>query len=42
LNNGLEQFGAQIYVANMIGLVRVRELGPLLAAIIERVSLRFY
>jgi phospholipid/cholesterol/gamma-HCH transport system permease protein len=30
----LAQFGAQIYVANMIGLVMVRELGPLLAAII--------
>jgi phospholipid/cholesterol/gamma-HCH transport system permease protein len=30
----LEQFGAQIYVANMIGLVMVRELGPLLAAIL--------
>jgi phospholipid/cholesterol/gamma-HCH transport system permease protein len=30
----LAQFGAQIFVANMIGLVMVRELGPLLAAII--------
>jgi phospholipid/cholesterol/gamma-HCH transport system permease protein len=30
----LSQFGAQIYVANMIGLVMVRELGPLLAAIL--------
>ena len=30
----LAQFGAQIYVANMIGLVIVRELGPLLAAIL--------
>jgi phospholipid/cholesterol/gamma-HCH transport system permease protein len=30
----LTQFGAQIYVANMIGLVMVRELGPLLAAIL--------
>ena len=30
----LGQFGAQIYVANMIGLVMVRELGPLLAAIL--------
>ena len=30
----LAQFGAQIYVANMIGLLMVRELGPLLAAII--------
>ena len=30
----LAQFGAQIYVANMIGLVMVRELGPLLAAIL--------
>jgi phospholipid/cholesterol/gamma-HCH transport system permease protein len=29
----LAKFGAQIYVANMIGLVMVRELGPLLAAI---------
>jgi phospholipid/cholesterol/gamma-HCH transport system permease protein len=29
----LEKFGAQIYVANMIGLIMVRELGPLLAAI---------
>ena len=30
----LSEFGAQIYVANMIGLVMVRELGPLLAAIL--------
>ena len=30
----LAQFGAQIYVTNMIGLVMVRELGPLLAAIL--------
>jgi phospholipid/cholesterol/gamma-HCH transport system permease protein len=30
----LAKFGAQIYVANMIGLIMVRELGPLLAAII--------
>ena len=30
----MAQFGAQIYVANMIGLVMVRELGPLLAAIL--------
>jgi phospholipid/cholesterol/gamma-HCH transport system permease protein len=30
----LAQFGAQIYVVNMIGLLMVRELGPLLAAII--------
>jgi len=30
----LAQFGAQVYVANMIGLVMVRELGPLLAAIL--------
>jgi phospholipid/cholesterol/gamma-HCH transport system permease protein len=30
----LAQFGAQIFVANMIGLVMVRELGPLLAAIL--------
>jgi phospholipid/cholesterol/gamma-HCH transport system permease protein len=29
----LAKFGAQIYVANMIGLVMVRELGPVLAAI---------
>lgn len=29
----LAKFGAQIYVANMIGLVMVRELGPLLAAV---------
>jgi phospholipid/cholesterol/gamma-HCH transport system permease protein len=29
----LAKFGAQIYVANMIGLIKVRELGPLLAAI---------
>ena len=30
----LAQFGAQIYVVNMIGLVMVRELGPLLAAVL--------
>ena len=30
----LAQFGAQIYVANMIGLVMVRQLGPLLAAVL--------
>lgn len=30
----MAQFGAQIYVANMIGLIMVRELGPLLAAIL--------
>ncbi len=30
----LAQFGAQLYVANMIGLVMVRELGPVLAAIL--------
>jgi len=30
----LAQFGAQIYVVNMIGLIMVRELGPLLAAVI--------
>ncbi len=30
----LEQFGAQIFIANMIGLVMVRELGPLMTAII--------
>jgi phospholipid/cholesterol/gamma-HCH transport system permease protein len=29
----LAKFGAQIYVPNMIGLMMVRELGPLLAAI---------
>ena len=29
----LAKFGAQIYVANMIGLIMVRELGPLLAAV---------
>jgi len=29
----LAKFGAQIYVANLIGLIMVRELGPLLAAI---------
>jgi len=30
----LAQFGAQIFIANMIGLVMVRELGPLLAAVL--------
>ena len=30
----LAQFGAQIFVVNMIGLVMVRELGPLLAAVL--------
>jgi phospholipid/cholesterol/gamma-HCH transport system permease protein len=30
----LAKFGAQVYVANMIGLVMVRELGPLLASVI--------
>jgi phospholipid/cholesterol/gamma-HCH transport system permease protein len=30
----LAQFGAQLFVVNMIGLVMVRELGPLLAAIL--------
>ena len=30
----LTQFGAQIYVTNMIGLLMVRELGPLLASLI--------
>jgi len=30
----LAQFGAQIFVVNMIGLVMVRELGPLLAALL--------
>jgi len=29
----LAQFGAQIYIANMIGLLMVRELGPLMTAI---------
>ena len=29
----LANFGAQIYVVNMIGIVMVRELGPLLAAV---------
>lgn len=29
----LAQFGAQIYIANMIGLMMVRELGPLMTAI---------
>ena len=30
----LEQFGAQIFIANMIGLVMIRELGPMMTAII--------
>jgi phospholipid/cholesterol/gamma-HCH transport system permease protein len=30
----LANFGAQIYVVNMIGIVMVRELGPLLAAVL--------
>jgi len=30
----LAQFGAQIFVVNMIGLVMIRELGPLLAAVL--------
>jgi phospholipid/cholesterol/gamma-HCH transport system permease protein len=30
----LAQFGAQIYIVNMIGLIMVRELGSLLAAVI--------
>lgn len=30
----LAQFGAQMFVVNMIGLVMVRELGPLLAAVL--------
>jgi len=30
----LAEFGAQIFVVNMIGLVMVRELGPLLAAVL--------
>jgi phospholipid/cholesterol/gamma-HCH transport system permease protein len=30
----LAQYGAQIYVVNMIGLVMVRELGPLMTAIL--------
>ncbi len=29
----LAQFGAQVYIANMIGLMMVRELGPLMTAI---------
>jgi phospholipid/cholesterol/gamma-HCH transport system permease protein len=29
----LAQFGAQIYIANMIGLIMVRELGPIMTAI---------
>lgn len=29
----LSQFGARIYVVNMIGIIMVRELGPLMAAI---------
>jgi len=29
----LAQFGAQIFIANMIGLVMIRELGPLMTAI---------
>ena len=30
----LAQFGAQIYIANMIGLIMVRELGPVMTAIL--------
>lgn len=30
----LKTFGAQIYIANMIGLVMVRELGPIMTAIV--------
>jgi phospholipid/cholesterol/gamma-HCH transport system permease protein len=30
----LEMFGAQIFIANMIGLVMIRELGPIMTAII--------
>jgi phospholipid/cholesterol/gamma-HCH transport system permease protein len=30
----LAKFGAQIYVVNMIGIIMVRELGPLLAAVL--------
>ena len=30
----LAQFGAQIYIANMIGLIMVRELGPIMTAIV--------
>ena len=30
----LANFGAQIYVVNMIGIIMVRELGPLLAAVL--------
>ena len=30
----LADFGAQIYVVNMIGIIMVRELGPLLAAVL--------
>jgi phospholipid/cholesterol/gamma-HCH transport system permease protein len=30
----LKQFGAQIFIANMIGLVMVRELGPIMTAIV--------
>ena len=30
----MRQFGAEIYVANLIGLSMLRELGPLLTAII--------
>jgi phospholipid/cholesterol/gamma-HCH transport system permease protein len=30
----LAQFGAQIYVANLIGLIMVRELGPVMTAIL--------
>src|SRR5207237_6743336 len=30
----LEQLGAQVFVANLLGLVMVRELGPVMAAIL--------
>jgi len=30
----LAQFGAQIFIANMIGLIMIRELGPMMTAII--------
>jgi len=30
----LQQYGAQIYIANLVGLIVVRELGPVLTAII--------
>ena len=30
----MRQFGAEIFIANLIGLSMIRELGPLLTAII--------